>query len=228
MTQFHLLMDDAHRKHMDQLFAAYKADPTSREGKEFAAAYTAMKALGEGREGQYEGKRLGYGRDSYDLSDCAELKVDALARGEHGNAVIGPSHRLIYREFENPFPKVVDGRVVPDENAIPFRQVVAFEHRAATPDPASVAGQRLNRTRGMDATGLTRIGGGAPSGGPQRAGEPTTPHRIPMPRDLMDAARVLHGNAPASGAVNAPNASGQVAAKKAAAPGKSAERTQDT
>jgi hypothetical protein len=227
MTQFHLLMHEDHRRHMDQLFAAYKADPTSREGKEFAAAYSAMKALTDGQEGQYEGKRLGFGRDSHDLSDCAELKVPALRPGEHGNTVVGPSHRLIYREFENPFPQVVDGRVVKDENAKPFRQIVAFEYRAASPDPASVAGRRLDRTRGIDATGLTRIGGGRPSGGPQRAGEPTTPHRIPMPPELMNAARMLHGTAPAGRATQVSNAANQTAANRTAVPGQSSELKRD-
>jgi len=49
MTQYHLLIHDDFRKQMSQLHAAYKADPTSRQGKEFATAYTAMKAVVVGR-----------------------------------------------------------------------------------------------------------------------------------------------------------------------------------
>jgi len=43
----------------------------------------------------------------------------------------------------------------------------------------------------------------------------------------MNAARMLHGNAPANQATQVPNASGQVAAKKAEGPGQSTELKRD-
>jgi hypothetical protein len=164
---------------------------------------------------------LGYGPSSHDLRDCAELKVpvfdERTARGER----LGPSHRVTYREFE-PLPKVEDGRVVSDPSALPFRHVVAFEHRAS--DPAARTGERLARSRGLPVRDLAGLGGGRPSVGPQRPGVRTTPNRIPVPRDLLDAARQLSGTAPAADAVRAPNAAGDAAARRTQGPARGPQR----
>lgn len=122
---------------------------------------------------------------------------------------------------------MVDGRAVPNPDSKPYREVVAFEYRGSAPDPVSVAGQRLGRTRGMPEPSLNHIRGEAPSVGPLRADAPRTPPRTQMPPDVMRAARALYGVAPAGGAVNAPNASGQVPANKADGPSQSTELKRD-
>lgn len=195
-------------------------DVRAAAAEKFEAATTALAALRDGRDGAYNGKRLGFGRDSHDLSDCAEYKVPVGQRPDHP----APNHRLIYREFEDPWRnQIVDGRAVPNPDSTPFREVVAFEHRGSSPDPAAIAGQRLGRTRGMPVQSLNHIRGDKPSVGPQRADAPRTPPRTAMPPDVMKAARALYGTAPAGGAVNAPNAANQVAANRKTAPGKSSE-----
>src|SRR6266545_66755 len=145
MTSYHLILHEDLRAQINRLAVARNENPNSDQAKEYVAAIKALKALRDGRESEYEGKQLGYGPGSHDLRDCAELKVpvfdERTARGER----LGPSHRVTYREFE-PLPKVEDGRVVSDPSALPFRHVVAFEHRAS--DPAARTGERLGRSRG--------------------------------------------------------------------------------
>lgn len=155
----------------------------------------ALRALKEEREGEYQGKQLGYGPRSYDLRDCAELKVPVDREFTPGGYERGPSHRLVYREFDS-LPNIEDGRVVPDANAQPYRQPIAFAHRSQ--DPADIAGQRLGRTVGMpsrDLQGL--VGGGRPDIGPQREGAQTTPHRLPVPGDFLKQAQILRDSPPA-------------------------------
>ncbi len=175
----------------------------------------AMAALRDGRESAYEGKQLGYGPGSHDLRDCAELKVPVFDEYKHDGSRLGPSHRVTYREFD-PLPKVENGRVVPDPSALPYRHVVAFEHRAD--DPAAVTGNRLGRTRGFPMRDLQGLGGGRPSVGPQRAGARTTPNRVPAPPDLIKTAALLKANAPAADALRAPNAAGDAAARRTFGP----------
>lgn len=195
MTTYHLLFDDELRQDIDRLSAAYQRDPRGAAGQEYAAAINAMKALQSGNEDAYVGKRLTSGPDSFDLRDCAELKVPVVAETTPGGFPRGPSHRLVYREFD-PIPTVQDGRVVPNPAAKPFRHVVAFGHRKE--DPASVAAMRLGRTRGLLEPGLRGLDEQErPSIGPQRDGVPTTPQRLPLPPDLLQAARMLSGSPPA-------------------------------
>ena len=196
---YHLIVHPDLKRDMDALHAAWKQDPSSAAGQEFHAAMKAMKALREGRETDYQGKQLGYGPGSHDLRDAAELKVPVVDERTPGGFRRGPSHRLVYREFE-PLPTVEDGRVVRDPNAKPYRQAISFAHRSQ--DPAAIAGERLGRVRGMpqrDLHGLT--GGGRPDVGPQREGVQTTPHRIPVPPDLIRQAAILRDSPPAGSAV---------------------------
>jgi hypothetical protein len=208
--RFHLLIHDDVRAQITRLHAAYKSDPSSREGKEYVAAIKGLKALQTGREGQYNRKALGSGRNSYDLSDVGELKVPVHREFRPGGYERGESHRLVYREFD-PLPTVKDGRVVPNPDALPFRQVLAFDHRQD--NPADIAGQRLGRTPGVRAPELRGLETRLPSVGPQ-AGARLDPPRLPLPPDLLQAARMMQGTAPAAGAVNAPNAAGDTAAKR--------------
>jgi hypothetical protein len=164
-------------------------------GTEYVGVINALKALQSGREDAYEGKQLGYGPQSHDLRDCAELKVPVVPEFTPGGFPRGPSHRLIYREFD-PLPTVRDGRVVHDPNARPYRHVVAFGHRSH--DPAAIAGRRLGRERGKPERDLHGVsGGGRPSVGKDLRGRQTTPHRIPVPSDLIRQAAILRDSPPA-------------------------------
>lgn len=121
----------------------------------------------------------------------------------------GPSHRLVYREFD-PLPVIEGHRVVQDPNAQPYRQPIAFAHLSN--DPADIAGKRLGRTRGMPSQELHGVtGGGRPGIGPQREGVQTTPHRIPVPGHLLRQAQILRDSPPAGTApkpATAPQANG--------------------
>lgn len=196
MTTYHLIFDEDLRHQINRLSAEYKRDPNSPGGQEYVGVINAIKALQSGHEDAYVGKQLGYGPQSHDLRDCAELKVPVVAEFTPGGFSRGPSHRLVYREFD-PLPKVEDGHVVQDPGAKPYRHVISFGHRKD--DPAATAGERLGRRRGepdRELYGLT--GGGRPSVGPQREGAPTTPVRTPVPAELIQQARkFLQGNPPA-------------------------------
>lgn len=194
--RYHLILHKELRAHINALSKSHERDPRSDEGREYVAVIKALKALQEGREGEYEGKQLGYGPQSHDLRDCAELKVPVFEEYKTNGWPLGPSHRVTFREFD-PLPRVEDGRVVPDPDARPYRHVIAFVHRAD--DPAAITGERLGREVGQrqpELHGLT--GGGRPSVGKDlRAGIQTTPHRIPVPGDLLRQAQILRDSPPA-------------------------------
>ena len=213
--KYQLVVHPELREEINRLYAAWKQDPASNAGREFEAFRDAMTALRDGREDEYIGKQLGYGRSSHDLRDAAELKVEVFAEGGTRERP-RPSHRLVYREFE-PLPKVVDGRVVRDPNALPVRQIVAFNHRSM--DPAAIAGERLGRERGKAESSLHGLtGGGRPDVGPQRPGVQTTPHRLPMPEDVLH--QILRDSPPA-GSQPAPTAVPQAKVMRPDGPGQS-------
>ncbi|MEV5962709.1 hypothetical protein AB0L70_13150 [Kribbella sp. NPDC051952] len=190
--KYDLVVHPELRQEVNRMYEAWKQDPRSAAGREFLAFREAMTALRDGREDEYIGKRLGYGPSSHDLRDAAELKVDVFDEGGTRDRP-RPSHRLVYREFEPP-QKVENGRVVKDPNARPIRQIVAFNHRAD--EPAAIAGQRLGRERGRQESSLHGIaGGGRPDVGPQRPGAQTTPHRLPVPQDVLH--QILRDSPPA-------------------------------
>ncbi|MFI5693007.1 hypothetical protein ACIA58_14265 [Kribbella sp. NPDC051586] len=195
---YRLVVHPELRQEVSRLHAAWKDDPSSDAGREFEAFREAMTALREGREGDYIGKQLSYGPSSHDLRDAAEIKVDVFNEGGTRDRP-RPSHRIVYREFD-PLPKVEDGRVVRDPNAQPVRQIVAFNHRRD--DPAAIAGDRLGRIRGQQDRNLHGlVGGGRPQVGPQRPGAQTTPHRLPMPQDVLH--QILR-DSPAAGSAPKP------------------------
>lgn len=182
----------------------------------------AIKALQSGREDAYEGKQLGYGPQSHDLRDCAELKVPVVREFTPGGFPRGPSHRLVYREFD-PLPTVQDGRVVQDPDAKPYRQVIAFGHRSE--DLAATAGLRLARSRGLpvqELHGLT--GGGRPAIGKDLRDVQTTPHRMPVPPDLIRQAAILRDSPPAG---TAPKPAGAPEANVNRPPGPGTSRSKD-
>lgn len=210
---YRLVVHPELRQEVNRLYQAWKADPSSDSGREFEAFRDAMTALRDGNEGNYIGKQLSYGPSSHDLRDAAEIKVDVFAEGGTPERP-RPSHRMVYREFD-PLPKVENGAVVHDPNAQPVRQIVAFNHRRD--DPAAIAGERLGRIRGQQDRNLHGItGGGRPDVGPQRSGVQTTPHRLPMPQDVLQ--QILRDSPPA-GSGPKPASAPQAKVNRARGPG---------
>lgn len=137
--RYHLILHAGLRADVNALSDARTNDPQGDAAKEYVAVIKALKALQEGREREYVGKRLTSGRSSYDLRDCAQLKVAVFDEYKDNGWPLAPSHRLTYREFD-PLPKVEGGRVVVDPDAQPYREVVAFVTARTTRrrSPASV------------------------------------------------------------------------------------------
>ena len=118
-----------------------------------------------------------------DLSDCAEIKLSAIPE-TRGNPELGPSHRLLYREFEA------------EDNGPPYREIVAFERRKDD-RPFHIAAARLNRPLGMRLDRLHR------TTGPQThpAANEAAPIRQRLPPDLRKALAAASDVVPARGAV---------------------------
>lgn len=215
---YHLILHEDLRAQINVLNEERKRNPSGEAAKEYVAVIKGLQALRDGREGEYQGKQLGYGPGSHDLRDCAELKVPVVAEFTPGGHARGPSHRLVYREFD-PLPTVQDGRVVNDPNAPAYRQVVTFAHRGD--DPAAITGQRLARVRGIPDRNLHGLtGGGRPEVGPQRPGVQTTPHRVPVPQDLLRQAAILR-DSPPPGTRPAPSAAPQAKVSRPDGPAQS-------
>jgi hypothetical protein len=228
VSECHLLIHQDLRDHMNWLAYMYQNYPDTPEAYEYVAARKALRALQQGRESEYGGKQLSYGRASHDLRDCAELKVPVFRRFTESGWELGPSHRLIYREFE-PIPRITrldDGTLVPDPDALLFRHVIAFESRDAIPDPAAVAGASLGRVRGIPLRDLVGLGADHPNIGPLRLGMQATPSRIPVPGDLLPAARFLQDQAIARAAAHPPGE--HPAARKSASSAKGRQREHRT
>ncbi|MFI6681736.1 hypothetical protein [Kribbella sp. NPDC050470] len=134
--------------------------------------------MADGREEDFDGKRLGHRR--HDLSDCAEIKLDVVPETRH-NIELGPSHRLIYREFES------------DDGGPPYREVVAFAHRKDD-RPFDEAARRLGRETGVRSR--TTRATAQPAG--------IAPIRQPLPPDLRKALAAASGVAPARAAGRSP------------------------
>jgi hypothetical protein len=218
-VNYRLVVHPELRQEVNRLYEAWKQDPSSDAGREFTAFREAMTALRDGREGdqQYRGsKQLGYGPSSHDLRDTAELKVPVFNQG--GTPEFPrQSHRMVYREFDPPMT-MQDGRAAPD--GPPIRQILAFNHRRD--EPAAIAGERLGRQRGIaqgELHGLT--GGGRPSVGRQREGVQITPHRMPVPNDVLQ--QILRDSPPA-GSGPRPSAAPQARVNRPEGPGEGRER----
>jgi hypothetical protein len=134
MTAYRLLVMPEVKQ---QLGALKRAAETQQHGglreREYQALVLGLRAIVNGREEYFNGKRLGY--STHDLSDCAEIKL-AVVPETRGNHELGPSHRLIYREFEA------------EDGGAPYREVIAFEPRKDD-RPFEVAAARLGREAGV-------------------------------------------------------------------------------
>jgi hypothetical protein len=156
--------------------AAATQQPGGLRDRELRALRAGLGAIANGEEEEFDGKRLGF--TTHDLSDCAEIKLPVIPESR-GNHELGPSHRLIYREFE------------PDDGGPPYREVVCFAHRGGN-RPFDVAARRLNRAVGVRRQTLNTYG----------ATSDIAPIRQPLPPDLRKALAAASDVAPARGAVS--------------------------
>lgn len=84
---------------------------------------------------------------------------------------LGPSHRLVYREFE-----AADG-------GLPYREAVCFEQRADN-QPFNVTAERLQREIGVRSRDLGDLPNWPPALGPDPH-RPTRPVRMSLPTGLV-------------------------------------------
>jgi hypothetical protein len=188
-TQYRLIIRPELRQHLFALQQAAKSQPGGLRDREFRAVIDGLKALAEGREEDFNGRRLGYSAEHHDLRDCAELKVPVISESR-GDRELGPSHRLIYREFE------------PADGGLPYREAVCFAPRRDD-RPFIAAAEILNRKLGVRVQEFNSIPDRRPTSGPHAQQGPAAPVRQPLPPDLRKALAAASDVAPARGAPNA-------------------------
>lgn len=181
MTSYRLLVRQEVLHQLTALRLAAKTQPGGLRDREFRALELGLRAIANGQEQHYSGKRLGF--RTHDLRDCAEIKVSAIpeSRGDHD---LGPSHRLIYREFEA------------EDGGPPYRQVIAFEPRKDD-RPFEVTANRLGRERGVRLHSMQ----------PVTYTAPPAPLRFALPPDIRTALAAAGDVASARGAVSRPQTS---------------------
>ena len=131
--QYKLLLRAELRRQLLTLAHAAKTQPGMLRHREFDALKVGLRALAEGREAEYDGERLGYSSKYADLRDCAEIKLPVVVELKFGQE-LGPSHRLVYREFDAA-DRNHDGIVTEEESAeSPSR---AGAEPPAAPPPAA-------------------------------------------------------------------------------------------
>ncbi|TDU83169.1 hypothetical protein EV138_5630 [Kribbella voronezhensis] len=189
MTQYRLLMRREVLQQLAALSIAAKTQPGGLREREFRALKAGLRAIANGEEEGFDGKRLGYSPDHHDLRDCAEIKLPVVNE-TRSNRELGPSHRLLYREFE------------PEDGGPPYREVISFSHRGGD-RPFKEAAARLGRGLGVRLPSLDGVSGLRPRFGSRGPGG-TAPVRLPLPPDMRTALAASSGLAPARGAVNAP------------------------
>jgi hypothetical protein len=187
MTQYRLLVRREVRQQLAELQrAAESQQPGGLRDREFRALRLGLRALANGEEESFNGKRL---RDAtHDLSDCAEIKLSVIPESR-GNQELGPSHRLLYREFE------------PEDGGLPYREVISFEPRKDD-RPFKVAAARLDRPLGFKLESIHGVPAANPSHDPTSPGN-AAPIRQPLPPDLRKALAAASDIAPARGALTA-------------------------
>jgi hypothetical protein len=142
MTRYRLLLRPEVMRKLAALSQAAKTQgPGGLRTREFRALKLGLRALAEGREEEFDGERLALHR--HDLSDCAEIKVAVVPETRH-NLELGPSHRLIYREFEA------------EDGGPPYRQAVSCAHRGGD-RPFEEAAAHLGRQVGARLRGVQAV-----------------------------------------------------------------------
>jgi hypothetical protein len=179
VTPYRLLIS---REVLHQLRTLERAAATQQRGglrdREYRGLRAGLRAIANGEEADFDGKRLGF--RTHDLSDCAEIKLPVIPESR-GNHALGPSHRLIYREFDA------------EDGGPPYREVVCFEHRGQN-RPFDVAAGRLERATGVRHQTLNT----------SAASSNIAPIRQPLPPDLAQALKGIEGNPSPRGATAPP------------------------
>jgi len=203
MTQYRLLLRVEVGRQLAALRRAAETQPGGLRDREYRNLNLGLRVLANGKEESFDGKRLGLGR--HDLRDCAEIKLAVVQEARY-NHDLGPSHRLIYREFEA------------EDGGLPYREVICFEHRAKD-RPFEVAAARLGRADGMRLKSLQGVANPRPQLGPRPACQ-AAPARQPLTPDLRTALAASSGVAPARGAVNptTPTAAGPSPPRRSSPP----------
>ncbi|MEV0287222.1 hypothetical protein AB0H36_24150 [Kribbella sp. NPDC050820] len=179
MRRYRLLINKELFQQLIELERAAKSQqPGGLRHRELRALRLGLRALANGEEERYNGKRLGF--MTHDLSDCAEIKLPVVAESRH-NRELGPSHRLVYREFE------------PVDGGLPYREVVSFEPRGDD-RPFDVAASRLGRNAGVRRQTVYAT----------TATSRAAPIRQPLPPDLRQALSTAFAGVPPSGSAAAP------------------------
>lgn len=160
---------EAERKALE---AAAAKDPTGREAKLFNALEDGLDALAEGREAEFDGKRMHSIQDKYgELGDHAEIKIEVDEEYAPNGYKFGASHRLTYQEAEG---TAQDPR--------PVRRAIAFEPRK-NGQPFVVSGQRNERAVSVGLDELDQAKAAEAAGGEA----PITPVRMPLDTELATA-----------------------------------------
>lgn len=191
MTQYRILMRPEVLQQLAALSHAAQTQPDSLREREFRALKAGLRAIANGEEESFDGKRLGYSPDHHDLRDCAEIKLPVVTEARY-NRDLGPSHRLLYREFE------------PDDGGPPYREVISFAHRGDD-RPFKEAATRLDRAHGVKHQVLDGISNTRPRRGQRPSGQ-AAPVRQPLPPELAKALAAASSVAPASGATSSRSA----------------------
>lgn len=176
MRQYRLLVNRDLLLYMRELERAAERQTGGLRDRELRALRAGLRALTNGEEADFEGKRLRFAR--HDLSDCAEIKLPVVpeTRGSHE---LGASHRLIYREFQA------------EDGGLPYREAICFEHRKDD-RPFEVAAKRLGREASVRRQTLRSYG----------ASSDIAPIRQALPPDIRRALAAAADVASARDAVN--------------------------
>jgi hypothetical protein len=175
MTQYRILVHHDLLLYLRELERAAATQPGSLRHRELRALKAGLRALANGDEADFEGKRLRFA--THDLSDCAEIKLPVIPE-TRGNHELGASHRLVYREFQA------------EDGGPPYREAICFEHRK-NDRPFEIAAKRLNREASIRHNTLKSYG----------ASSAIAPIRQPLPADIREALAAAANVAPAHNAV---------------------------
>lgn len=146
--------------------------PGTLSSRELHAARWALDVLRQGREEFFEGKRLGRSDRHVDLRDCAEIKVAVVQEYNSRGRPLGPSHRMIYREYAS------------EDWERPVREVISFAPRAGGL-PFKLAGDDLDRPIGMELDDLEDVANTPPAVGPgKEEALATSPVQTSPPPDV--------------------------------------------
>lgn len=160
---------EAERKALE---TAAEQDPTGRDAKMFNALEDGLDALAEGREAEFEGKRMHSIQDKYgEIGDHAEIKIEVDEEYAPNGYKFGASHRLTYQEAEGTA-----------EDPRPVRRAIAFEPRKGG-QPFVVSGQRNERALSVGLDELDKAKAAETTGG----NAPIAPVRMPLDTELATA-----------------------------------------